>query len=82
MYAFLCSPSNSRYFNFLNKDIFDILDDMLCKYSAKGDICIIGDLNARCGTRKDYSEDYSVLDHYFEESIRVRCQMRMSRGTI
>ena len=59
-------PSNSRYFNILDKDIFYILVYLISKYTVKGDVCIIGDLNARCGTRKYYLEDHSVLDHYFE----------------
>ena len=39
-------PANSTYTQSLEDDIFDLIENDLAKYSEKGNILIMGDLNA------------------------------------
>ena len=39
-------PANSTYTQSLQDDIFDLIENDLAKYSEKGNILIMGDLNA------------------------------------
>ena len=53
------SPSNSVYFKDQEIDIFDQLHSDIVKYSATGQIIIMGDLNSRLGSSQ---ETFSYID--------------------
>ena len=71
-------PSNSEYFKNQDIDLFDQLKSDLVKYNSKGQIIIIGDLNARLGSSQenfsyvnDNPDDLSYVDDI--DSLPVRC---------
>lgn len=61
--VFICfayiPPDNSTYTKKLNFDILEYIENDIAKYSEKGKIMIIGDLNARISLEDDYISDDS-----------------------
>jgi hypothetical protein len=50
------SPANSTYTKQLNYNPFDIIEDEIAKYSSKGQVVLMGDLNSRTSTVTDFIE--------------------------
>ena len=57
-------PSNSVYFKEHNLGFFEMIESGVRKYQKYGKICIMGDLNARCGERSDLLSDAPNLERY------------------
>jgi exonuclease III len=57
-------PSNSVYFNLVDTDYFELLEYNIRKYSDNGKVAVIGDLNARCGSRSDILEPSTIFDRF------------------
>ena len=59
LYVQLNPPANSTYTQSLLEDIFDLIENDLAKYSEKGNILIMGDLNARTSDDNDFIQNNS-----------------------
>ena len=57
-------PYHSVYFNNHEIGYFESLELKVRKYSELGNVSILGDLNARCGKRLDFIDNYSYLNRY------------------
>ncbi len=62
-------PSNSTIHGSVHDDPFSILYTQLVKYSALGDVILLGDFNSRTGIEPDYlHDDHSGNKHIFANS--------------
>ena len=60
-------PDNSTYSNHRDINCMDLLEEQIQLHSRSGNICIIGDLNARTAENLDYVHNDS--DKFIPESI-------------
>ena len=82
---YLCAayipPSNSSYTQKLDHDLTDLIEKDLLVYKQKGDVLILGDLNARTSNKDDFitndnSNHLPLFDSYKpDNSIRYRKSM-------
>ena len=61
------SPANSTYTKQLEYDVFEVIEDEIAKYSSKGQVLIMGDLNSRTSTVKDFIDSKNA--HYIPTSF-------------
>ena len=57
-------PQDSVYCKSHNVGYFEQLERSIRKYSHLGKIAVIGDINARCGTRSDTLRDSYIFEKY------------------
>ena len=78
-------PANSTYTQSLQDDIFDLIENDLAKYSEKGNILIMGDLNARTSDDNDFIQNDSndnTVPQYDDYTPDVEIINRFSRDTV
>jgi hypothetical protein len=78
-------PANSTYTQSLQEDIFDLIENDLAKYSEKGHILIMGDLNARTSDDNDFIPNDSndnTVQQYDDYTPDVEIINRFSRDTV
>lgn len=57
-------PKDSKYYKMNDIDYFELLEAGIRKYSMLGNVSVVGDLNARCGTKSDIITDGHIFDKY------------------
>jgi hypothetical protein len=59
IYIALCyiPPIRSVFYDKIDVDLFQVLEDTASKYMCEGSVYITGDLNARCGNNEDFIAD-------------------------
>ena len=78
-------PANSTYTQSLQEDIFDLIENDLAKYSEKGHILIMGDLNARTSDDNDFIQNDSndnTVSQYDDYTPDVEIINLFSRDTV
>jgi hypothetical protein len=78
-------PANSTYTQSLQDDIFDLIENDLAKYSEKGNILIMGDLNARTSDDNDFIQNDSndnTVPQYDDYTPDVEIINLFSRDTV
>ena len=77
-------PANSIYTQSLQDDIFDLIENDLAKYSEKGNILIMGDLNARTSDDNDFIQNDSNANtvQYDDYTPDVEIINLFSRDTV
>ena len=62
-------PSESTYWSRHDYDPFDTLEQDVLNYNSKGGVFLVGDFNARTGTKHDFSPDFLVGEE-IEDTVR------------
>ena len=57
-------PKESKYYKMQDIDYFEMLEAGVRKYSNVGKVSVIGDLNARTGSKSDIITDSHIFDKY------------------